>query len=114
MLTIKEKGLLLNIITHCKKVESKMSNLSRKDFDNDEDIREIICFNIFQIGELAKNFEPNFIKEYSGVPWKDIKGMRDIIGHGYGTINLDDVWNTALNDVSPLREYCEEIVSKNN
>ena len=113
MLTIKEKGLLLSIIKHCKRVESKMSNLSRNDFDNNEDTREIICFNIFQIGELAKNFESNFIKEYNGVPWKNIKGMRDVIGHGYGTINLDDVWNTALHDVTPLREYCEEIVSNN-
>ena len=114
MLTVKEKGLLINIIKHCKRIESKMLNLSRDLFDNDEDTREIICFNIFQIGELAKNFDPNFIKEYNAVPWKDIKGMRDIIGHGYGVINLDEIWNTTLNDIKPLREYCEEIIAKND
>ena len=40
-------------------------------------IKDVLCFNLLQIGELAKRFEPNFIKEYGNVPWKNIKGMRD-------------------------------------
>ena len=114
MLTVKEKGLLLNIIKHCDKIELKMTSLTRKKFDEDEDIREIICFNIFQIGELAKNFEPEFVKKYGGVPWKHIKGMRDKIGHGYGTIDLDRIWDTASIDISPLNKYCKEIINKNS
>ena len=111
MLSIKEKGLLLNIVKHCDKIESKLASIDRKTFDENEDIREIICFNIFQIGELAKNFDPEFIKNYGGVPWKQIKGMRDKIGHGYGTINLDKVWYTALTDIKPLNAYCKEILN---
>ena len=114
MLTIKEKGLLLNIIKHCNKIELKMASLTRTKFDEDEDIREIICFNIFQIGELAKNFEPEFIRKYSGMSWKQIKGMRDKIGHGYGTIDLDRIWDTAVKDIKPLNDYCKEILDRNN
>ena len=114
MLTVKERGLLLNIVKHCNRIELKMASLSREKFDEDEDIREIICFNIFQIGELAKNFEPEFIKKYGGVPWKHIKGMRDKIGHGYGTIDLDRIWDTALQDIKPLKEYCQGILSQDN
>ena len=114
MLTIKEKGLLLNIIKHCNKIELKMASLTREKFDKDEDIREIICFNIFQIGELAKNFEPEFVKKYDGVPWKHIKGMRDKIGHGYGTLDLDKIWDTATQDIKLLNEYCKEILETNH
>ena len=113
MLDIKEKGLLLSIIKHCEKIENKMASLDREAFDSDEDIREIVCFNIFQIGELAKNFTREFIKEYNGIPWGQIKGMRDKIGHGYGTINLEKVWLTALNDIVPLHSYCKEIIENN-
>ncbi len=113
MLTVKEKGLLINIVKHCEKISAKIATLDRKSFDEDEDIREIICFNIFQIGELAKNFDQEFINRYGGVPWKHIKGMRDKIGHGYGTIDLDRVWNTALLDIPPLNEYCKKILSEN-
>lgn len=31
-----------------------MLNLTREQFDKDEDVVQIICFNILQIGELAK------------------------------------------------------------
>ncbi len=56
MLTIKEKGLLLGIIKHCNKINEKMTGLAREDLDANEDVLQIICFNILQIGELAKHF----------------------------------------------------------
>lgn len=114
MLTVKEKGLLLSIIKHCNRIESKMASLTRAVFNEDEDIREIVCFNIFQIGELAKNFSPEFVKEYGGVTWKHIKGMRDKIGHGYDTIDLDRIWDTAMDDIRPLKNYCKDILDKNS
>lgn len=91
MLSVKEKGLLLNIIKHCDKINEKMNGLTKDEFNNNEDIIQIICFNILQIGELAKNFDSKFIKEHSGVPWSQIKGMRDKVAHGYGSINLNRV-----------------------
>ena len=113
MLTIKEQGLLQNIIKHCQKISEKMNWLSREQFDKDDDIVQIICFNILQIGELAKNFEPSFIATYNAVPWGKIKGMRDRVAHGYGTIDMDRVWNTALLDIRPLLDYCRQILEKN-
>lgn len=111
MLSVKEKGLLLGIIKHCNKINQKMDGLTRDDFDNDEDIEQIICFNILQIGELAKNFEPEFIKKYNGVPWSKIKGMRDKVAHGYDKIDRDRVWNTALYDINLLLNYCAQILN---
>ncbi len=110
MLTVKEKGLLQNIIKHCKKINEKMNGLTRDQFNKDDDVVEIICFNILQIGELAKNFEPNFVQKYDGVPWSQIKKMRDRVAHGYDTIDLDRVWNTALYDINPLLNYCDYIL----
>lgn len=113
MLTVKEKGILLYIIRHCRRVEDKIAGVSFEQFSLDEDIKEIVSFNVMQIGELAKNLPPEFLKRYSGAPWRNIKGMRDWVAHGYGTINLNEVWKTATNDIGPLREYCEQIVSSN-
>ena len=90
-----------------------MVGLTREDLDTNEDVLQIICFNILQIGELPKNFEPAFIKEYSKVPWRQIKGMRDKVAHGYGSIDKDRVWRTALNDINPLLSYCQEILDLN-
>lgn len=113
MLTIKEQGLLMSIIKHCKKINEKMNGLTREQFDNDEDVFQIICFNLLQIGELAKSFEPTFIAKYNGVPWRQIKGMRDKVAHAYGAIDMDRVWDTALNDINPLMGYCRKILNDN-
>ena len=113
MLSVKEKGLLLAIIKHCDKINAKMNGLKREQFDKDEDVVQIICFNILQIGELAKNFEPSFISKYNAVPWSKIKGMRDKVAHGYDKIDMDRVWNTALNDINPLLDYCQKIIDEN-
>lgn len=113
MLTVKEVGILNAIIKHCKKINEKINGVTQEEFENDEDIVQIICFNILQIGELAKNLETSFIEKYSGVPWKHIKGMRDKVAHGYGTINIDLVWDTAINNIYPLYIYCMSILENN-
>ena len=81
--------------------------------DSSKDVRDIVCFNILQIGELAKHLPSSFIDNHSGVPWKNIKGMRDWVVHGYGTIDFDTIWKTAVEDIKPLREYCESILETN-
>ena len=112
MLTVREKGLLLGIIKHCNMINKKMVGLERKDLDTNEDVLQIICFNILQIGELAKNFEPGFIEKYNQVPWRQIKKMRDKVAHGYGSINKDIVWDTASRDINPLLDYCHKIIDE--
>ena len=113
MLSVKEKGILIYICNHCKRIEQKLVGINKEMFDEDDDIKEIICFNIFQIGELAKGLTPEFISKYGNMPWKQIKGMRDVIGHKYGTIDINKVWETATNDIVPLRKYCESILIEN-
>ena len=39
--------------------------------------------------------------------------MRDKVAHGYGTIDLDIVWNAASKEIRPLKEYCEQILKEN-
>jgi len=114
MLSVKEKGIMLYIIKHCYRVESKIDNVSYETFLANEDIKEIVCFNILQIGELVKNLSPEFLKQYSKIPWKDIKGMKDYLAHGYGTIDVKQIYNTATSDIKILRVYCEQIINKKN
>ena len=114
MLTVKEKGMLLLIIDHCKRIEEKMKGVDKEEFFVNDDIKEIVCFNLLQIGELANKFTDKFLNDYPDVPWEEMRGMRNRIVHGYGTIKIERVWNTATKDIKPLREYCEKILKENN
>ena len=113
MLTLKERGLLFYIIEHCERIEEKTKKISKTNFYDNKDIIEIVCFNVLQIGELVKNFSSDFIYTYNKMPWKNIKGMRDWVAHGYGTIDLEKVWDTVVNEITPLKTYCKYILSIN-
>lgn len=111
MVGIKDKGILLQISKRCNRIIDKVSKVSQKHFNNNEDLKEVICFNLFQIGELANGLSAEFIKEYNEIPWKQIIGMRNRIVHGYDTINLEIVWNTAKESIPSLEEYCRKILN---
>ena len=110
MLGVKDKGILLQIIKRCNRVVEKVSNISVTDFSLNDDIKEVVCFNLFQIGELANGLSIEFLKEYNKIPWKQIIGMRNRIVHGYDTINLEIVWNTSNESIPELKSYCKEIL----
>ena len=82
MLGVKDKGILLQIIKRCNRVIEKVSNINENDFSLNDDIKEVVCFNLFQIGELANGLSVEFLKEYNKIPWKQIIGMRNRIVHG--------------------------------
>ena len=111
MVSMKDKGILLQIVKRCNRIIDKISVITQDDFVKNEDVKEVICFNLFQIGELSNGLSEEVVKEYNGIPWKQIIGMRHRIVHGYDTINLDIVWNTAVDSIPALKEYCSNIVN---
>ena len=48
MLSIKDKGILLKIVKYCERIESKMANVTQENLNFNEDLQEIVCFNILQ------------------------------------------------------------------
>ena len=113
MLTLREKCVLQYIVEHCDDVLKDIEGLSNEEFENNKTIQRSVCMSLFQIGELSKTFSDKFIKSHPGVLWGGIKGMRDIIGHAYGIIKYDDIWNTATEEVEVLKKYCEQILEEN-
>lgn len=112
LLTTKEIGLLLHIIDHCIRIEETILKIdSFETFVNDKNMKDVACFNILQIGELAKRFEPSFLLLHPDVPWQNMKGMRDKVAHGYGSIEFEKVWKTCVEDIQPLHSYCEKLLN---
>ena len=113
MVSAKDKGLLLYIVEHCIRIETVTGGLTKDEFLKNDDTKELSCFHILQIGELVKRFRPEFLEAYNGMPWKKIKGMRDIIVHGYGSIDFGEVWVIASEEIVPLHNYCQSIIDNN-
>lgn len=67
---------------------------------------------ILQIGELITKLDESFLKQHSDVPWRQIKGMRNVYAHDYDTIDLNTVWEAITGDVPELRSKLENILAQ--
>jgi uncharacterized protein with HEPN domain len=71
-----------------------------------------ITMCILQIGELASVLSDEVKTAYPGVPWQQIKLMRNIAAHRYHTFDKSIMWGTVSVEIPSLKEYCLEILSK--
>jgi len=47
--------------------------------------------------------------KHSEVPWRDIAYMRDRLIHGYASVDFDELWKTATEDIPVLLEQVKKI-----
>jgi uncharacterized protein with HEPN domain len=61
------------------------------------ELREAGCRSapIEIIGEASSRLAPETQALFPGLPFRQMRGMRNIIAHDYGDVDLDQVWRTA-------------------
>lgn len=62
------------------------------------------------IGEAVKNLSKDIRKSYPEIPWQDIAGMRDRLIHGYFGVDIEEVWETAKQDLPILKDQVKSIL----
>jgi uncharacterized protein with HEPN domain len=65
-------------------------------------LRSACCYQIAVIGEAVKRVSQTTRSRHPEIPWKDIAGMRDRLIHGYDSVDIDELWKTATEDVPLL------------
>lgn len=64
------------------------------------------------IGELAARLlddDPAFTSATTTVPWRQMKGMRNRMAHGYFELDMRVVWETVQNAIPALIRALDEI-----
>ena len=60
-----------------------------------------------RISQAAKDAEPT-------VPWRSIAGFRNVLAHGYLSVDLDVVWSVVAQDLPALEEAMRRLRSAAN
>ena len=84
----------------------------RDDLDNDEMFSLAMTRLLEIIGEAANKLSPALREKHPEVPWPDIVGMRNRIIHGYDQVDFDTVWQTVTEDLGPLVDQVQRILSE--
>lgn len=98
----RDRQILETILNYTKRIKEKIKGKSVNDLSEDEDLQDVLSFNILQIGELTNKLSDGFKNENKHIPWKDINGMRNIIVHGYAYVDIETVYDTSVYDIPKL------------
>ena len=84
---------------------SFVEGLSKAEFLTDKRTQQAVVMSLIIIGEAATkvmDHYPAFTEKHANVPWRNIRGMRNRIAHGYFEINFEVVWETVCSALPEL------------
>lgn len=86
-------------------VRGYVGGMSREGFIADKKTQQAVILNILVVGEAATqigNDYPEWAGSYPDVPWRQMRGMRNRMAHGYFDIDLNVVWDTVQQSLPEL------------
>ena len=106
-------SVLEHIVSYCQQIEQTVERFgnSTETFQNDPIYRNAAALCILQIGELVGKLTDEFRAQHPAVPWRQIKAMRNIVAHSYGTVDPETTWEIITDDIPALKKYCETIIA---
>ena len=113
-MSIHNSEILERIIRYCNEIDEAMNHFGRtfEKLEPNTIYKNAVSMCILQIGELTSLLSDDFKAQYREMPWQDIKAMRNIAAHRYGTFDLTKLWETLMDDIPTLKEYCKKILSE--
>lgn len=106
------KLFLEDIIEQIKLIENSINGIKKEEFLNNKELQDATVRRLEIIGEATKNIPENLRKKYSGIEWKKITGIRDIIIHTYFKLDLDLIWEVIKNKLLDLKEKIKKILQE--
>ena len=103
---------LRQMLDYIAQIESYTKGVSYELFHQERMRQDAVIKQIENIGEAARKLSNDFRNKYFEVPWLQIINMRHVIAHEYSSLDLSAVWDTATNDLAPLKQAILRILSQ--
>jgi uncharacterized protein with HEPN domain len=98
----RQLGLLRDILDSAVAVRSYMHGVSREQFPANPEKQDAVLRRLEVIGEAASRLSPETRALFPGLPFRAMRGMRNVIAHDYGAVDVEQVWTTASGNMDEL------------
>lgn len=110
----REYDILRHILQYCQEIDETVARFgdSYEVFTQDRDYKNSIALSVLQIGELSTHLSEDFQTLYPYIPWKDIRGTRNIVAHHYGKLDTNILFEIVKNNIPELEQFVERIMAE--
>lgn len=89
-----------------------LAGKSRSQFAQDEILRSAVQVKLIIVGEAVSHLSGALTGKYPEVPWREIRGFRNIVIHGYFKVDWDIIWGAATKDAPELCAAAQRILEQ--
>lgn len=107
------KELLKHIFDETRFVLTATNNKTKDELIENEILKRAVIRSLEIIGEATKKIDPDFKLLHPHIDWRGMAGTRDKLIHDYFGVNYTIVWDIIENELPPLNDYIEELLSEN-
>lgn len=104
--------ILYDILSAIERIQERTKNIrSADDFLSSPEgmtLLDATCMLLIAVGESLKNLDKvtdgKLLPTYPSIPWKRVKGLRDIIAHHYFDVDASQIFWILSYELSPLEQ----------
>lgn len=104
------KILLQHILESIEWIEKDLVGLTEEQFLENVPIQDAVVRRFEVIGEAVRNLPDDFKEEYSDIEWNKAMAMRNLLIHGYFSVDFRIVWDTTIKTLPEFKKQIEILV----
>ena len=81
------------------------------EFAADQRTKDAVIRNLVTIGESIRWIPESILLEHPGVPWRTMRGVRNVVVHEYFGVDETILWDTVRHDLPPLPPLLELVLA---
>jgi uncharacterized protein with HEPN domain len=62
------------------------------------------------IGEATAKLDATFKEKHSHIPWRKIRGLRNIVAHVYWEVDYDIIWHVVTVEIPGLKQQVDDLL----
>jgi uncharacterized protein with HEPN domain len=106
----RDTAWVLDMLLASRKAVEYARGLSEEQFQASSLHQDAILRQLTIVGEAAKRVSTEFRASHSEVSWRQVAGFRDVVGHEYSRVDVQEVRRIVQEDLPTLVTLLEPLV----